>query len=37
MVSNPFVGATPSNGLATAKTNQYYRIMRVDAILGSEE
>ena len=35
MVSNPFVGATPNDGLATAKTNQYYRIFRVDDILGS--
>lgn len=34
MVSNPFVGATPNNGLAAAKTNQYYRIMRVDNILS---
>ena len=34
MVSNPFVGATPSNGLAAAKTNQYYRIFRVDNILA---
>lgn len=33
MVSNPFVGSTPANGLATAKTNQYYRIFRVDDIL----
>jgi len=33
MVSNPFVGSTPSNGLASAKTNQYYRIFRVDNIL----
>jgi hypothetical protein len=33
MVSNPFVGSTPNNGLATAKTNQYYRIFRVDNIL----
>ena len=33
MVSNPFVGATPATGLATAKTNQYYRIFRVDNIL----
>jgi hypothetical protein len=33
MVSNPFVGDTPANGLATAKTNQYYRIFRVDNIL----
>ena len=35
MVSNPFVGTSPSNGLATAKTNQYYRIFRVDNILGA--
>ena len=34
MASNPFVGATPANNaLATAKTNQYYRIFRVDNIL----
>jgi len=33
MVSNPFVGAAPANGLATARTNQYYRIFRVDNIL----
>jgi hypothetical protein len=33
MVSNPFVGSTPASGLATAKTNQYYRIFRVDNIL----
>ena len=26
MVSNPFVGAAPSDGLAAVKTNQYYRI-----------
>ena len=35
MVSNPFVGTAPANGLASAKTNQYYRIFRVDDILGS--
>ena len=35
MVSNPFVGSTPANGLAAAKSNQYYRIFRVDDILGS--
>ena len=35
MVSNPFVGAAPSDGLATARTNQYYRIFRVDAILDT--
>lgn len=34
MVSNPFVGDTPADGLAAAKTNQYYRIFRVDNILG---
>ena len=33
MASNPYVGTTPANGLATARTNQYYRIMRVDNIL----
>ena len=35
MVSNPFVGSAPADGLATAKTNQYYRIFRVDNILGA--
>jgi len=35
MVSNPFVGSTPSSGLAAARTNQYYRIFRVDNILGA--
>ena len=35
MASNPFVGATAANGLATAKTNQYYRIFRVDNIMVS--
>lgn len=35
MVSNPFVGATPASGLAAAKTNQYYRIFRVDGLLVS--
>lgn len=33
MVSNPFVGNVPASGLAAAKTNQYYRIFRVDNIL----
>ena len=33
MASNPFVGATPSDGLATAKTNQYYRIFKITDIL----
>ena len=35
MVSNPYVGAAPASGLAAAKTNQYYRIFRVDNILGA--
>ena len=35
MASNPFVGSTPANGLATTRTNQYYRIFRVDNILGA--
>ncbi len=35
LISNPFVGNTPANGLAAAKTNQYYRIFRVKNILGS--
>ena len=34
MVSNPYVGTTPANGLAAVKTNQYYRIFRVDNILA---
>jgi hypothetical protein len=34
MASNPFVGAAPSNGLAAAKSNSYYRIFRVDNILA---
>jgi|TARA_R110000851_G_scaffold87136_12_gene189798 hypothetical protein len=33
MVTNPFVGATPSDGLATAGTNQYYRKFAVSNIL----
>jgi len=33
MVSNPFVGSTPSNGLATNGTNFYYRKMAVSNIL----
>jgi hypothetical protein len=33
MASNPFVGSTPTDGLATAKTNQYYRIFKVTDIL----
>ena len=34
MVSNPYVGAAPSDGLAAVKTNQYYRIFRVDNIMA---
>jgi hypothetical protein len=34
MASNPFVGQTPADGLATAKTNQYYRIFAVKNILA---
>lgn len=34
MASNPFVGATAADGLAAAKSNQYYRIFRVDNILA---
>ena len=34
MVSNPYVGATPADGLAAVKTNQYYRIFRVDNIMA---
>ena len=33
MVSNPFVGSSPSNGLASAGTNQYFRKMAVSNIL----
>tara|TARA_B110000977_G_scaffold143261_1_gene181915 strand:- start:456 stop:1769 length:1314 start_codon:yes stop_codon:yes gene_type:complete len=33
MASNPFVGAAPADGLATVKTNQYYRIFKVTNIL----
>ena len=33
MVSNPFVGATPSDGLAAVRTNQYYRISAVNNLL----
>ena len=33
MASNPYVGDTPADGLAAVKTNQYYRIFRVDNIL----
>ena len=33
IASNPFVGSTPSDGLATVKTNQYYRIFGVKNIM----
>ena len=33
MVSNPFVGSTPANGLASDGSNQYYRKMVVSNIL----
>jgi len=33
IVSNPYVGSSPADGLAAVKTNQYYRIFRVDNIL----
>jgi hypothetical protein len=33
MVSNPFVGTTAANGLASAGTNQYFRKMAVSNIL----
>ena len=35
MVSNPFVGDSPTDGLTASRTNQYYRIFRVDNILGA--
>ena len=35
MASNPFVGAAPADGLAAAKSNQYYRIFRVDNLMVS--
>ena len=34
MASNPYVGSAPANGLASDRTNQYYRIFRVDNILA---
>ena len=33
MVSNPFVGSSPSNGLASDGSNQYYRKLKVSNIL----
>ena len=34
MASNPYVGAAAADGLAAFRTNQYYRIFRVDNILA---
>ena len=34
MASNPFVGATPADGLAAAGSNMYYRQFAVEGILG---
>jgi len=34
MISNPFVTGGPTDTLAAVKTNQYYRIFRVDNILA---
>jgi len=34
MASNPFVGTVSPNGLAAVRSNQYYRIFRVDNILA---
>lgn len=35
MVANPFVGSAPGNDVGAVRSNQYYRIFRVDGILGS--
>ncbi len=34
MVANPFVGSTPGDTIGAARSNQYYRIFRVDNILN---
>jgi hypothetical protein len=34
MASNPYVGTSAADGLAANRTNQYYRIFRVDNILA---
>ena len=34
MASNPFVGTAAADGLAAVRSNQYYRIFRVDNILA---
>jgi hypothetical protein len=33
MISNPFVGSAPSDGLASAGSNFYYRKVEVENIL----
>ena len=33
MVSNPFVGSAPADGLASDRTNQYYRISAINNLL----
>jgi hypothetical protein len=33
MVSNPYVGSAPANGLASDRTNQYYRISAINNLL----
>ena len=35
MVANPFVGTSPGNDTGTNRANQYYRIFKVNNILGS--
>ena len=34
MVANPFVGATPGSDVGAVRSNQYYRIFKVENILG---
>jgi hypothetical protein len=34
MVANPFVGSTPGSDVGAVRTNQYYRIFKVENILG---
>ena len=34
MVANPYVGTAPGNDVGAVRSNQYYRIFRVDNILG---
>jgi hypothetical protein len=35
MIANPFVGASAGNDTGANRSNQYYRIFKVDGILGS--